>query len=223
MTEVSCKGGSQVRQIKEREFRDDWWVKHRTSTQNRRKETCKSFILTIHLNPDDDLHQNITEQFWSIIVWFIYRQTSPNKSKHVQTFNLLQRHWLGHLWPLTLRPAACMRVMDVPNRNQYSGPFYVIFTNSHRSCQFWCRFSSLDVKKSRLNMQNSWDWPPTVSTGPCGRTWSLQCFHQLHHRSWGLFLMGVDHSGVTLHLVNAQHKTLQPVILTNNTNTQTNN
>lgn len=166
MTEVSCKGGSQVRQIKEREFRDDWWVKHRTSTQNRRKETCKSFILTMHLNPDDDLHQNITEQFWSIIVWFIYRQTSPNMSKHVQTFNLLQHHWLGHLWPLTLRPAACMRVMDVPNRNRYSGPFYVIFTNSQRSCQFWCRFSSLDVKKSRLNMQNSWNWPPTVSTRP---------------------------------------------------------
>lgn len=117
-------------------------------------------------NPDDDLHQNITEQFWSIIVWFIYRQTCPNMSKQVQTFNLLQRHWLGHLWPLTLRPAACMRVMDVPNRNRYSGPFYVIFTNSQRSCQFWCRFSSLDVKKSRLNMQNSWNWPPTVSTGP---------------------------------------------------------
>lgn len=133
----------------------------------------------MHLNPDDDLHPNITEQFWSIIVWYIYRQTCPNMSKQVQTFNLLQHHWLGHLWPLTLRPAACMRVMDVPNRNQYSGPFYVIFTNSQRSCQFWCRFSSLDVKKSRLNMQNSWDWPqqspPGRVAGPVRSSVSISC------------------------------------------------
>lgn len=107
MTEVSCKGGSQVRQIKEREFRDDWWVKHRTSTQNRRKGTCKSFILTIHLNPDD-LHQNITEQFWSIIVWFIYRQTSPNMSKHVQTCPNIQPAAASLIGtPLTFDPETC--------------------------------------------------------------------------------------------------------------------